>query len=258
LILKAAFPLQLSDEYSISTYNIQPGWFTQAPASFTVPVDDMPISLSLLSARSDRKGFVHASWCAYLQVGASVPIYAPDLAPFPSAALQYTTAGSSQWTTLGESVPPTLTQGGLKDCYVAAVKEPGPSVYYRVITPATTAYTAAASSAFRAQRPQKSSIWYQVQPTRLRVGQKAFVAGGLQFGAQNPGPGQKLQIFFRAARTRAWKRIRTVRTNSNSEFGITIPFRRSGSIELRYNGNLYVYPCRSAIVHIRVIKKKKR
>lgn len=131
-------------------------WFTVSAPSIKVPVRHLPVS-SYLTTADLAKGKVQLRGCVVpaLIKDLNAAVYAPDLSTYPNARFQYAASKSGPWRTVSRAGAVRMYYGPPKHitgCYRITVLAPRRAVYYRITTPATTAYRSAVSPAFRVRK----------------------------------------------------------------------------------------------------------
>lgn len=262
-----SFTIAIPGPMAPDSYSIRQGesdlddtpWFSVPSVTVKVPVHHVPLRVTSMTAALNTKGDVALSVCGDPRLVLGDP---GDMSPFPRGTFEYATSRSGPWKWVrgASSVtavygPPTHYNG----CYRAKVKAPGQSVYYRLVTPAGTAYQSMTSSAFRATKPAGSDITrLRVTPTSIRAGSQVKVTGVLNFKPSQPErDGLKIRILFRRSGSRKWTVAKTVATypaasGFSKDFAAKISLHASGSVAASFYGTLLIFPSKSASVFVRV------
>ena len=238
-----------TDELS---FGVGGGWLAITTTTFAVHVNHVLAELDILSLRRDIHAKVHLEACISPKVSFELPKIAVG---YPAAKVQYAAHRGGPWKTLPGA-------GALRDtkvppqhpgfCYRTTQRIPRGAVHYRVLTPASAAYTAAASAARTATGPARTRIRdLSVHPRTVTAGQHVHVSGQLFNLAY-----VTLQILFRPDGGRSWRVLRQVQvTGDNGNWGpfaATVVPPASGDLAVRYPGQTYVYPYQTRALHVTV------
>ncbi len=255
------FTVAIPGPIAPDTYDLQisqPG-YADASTSFTVPVDHVGMVSTKVTAALTTSGYVNLYACAQpnTEVG-----YPKDMAPFPRGRFEYAKSKSGPWKVLtgassvkGSYGPPTRYNG----CYSAKAKAPGQSEYYRLDTPADTAYQSIVSAAIQATKPATSYITnFKVSPTSVKAGSQVKVSGLLHIKTSLYVANPKVRIMFRPDGSSSWKVYKTVNTvieaggGTAKSFAAKISLHASGSVAVWFYGTQVILPCKSKSVSVHV------
>jgi len=255
---KAGFPLQFGA--SATSPNGYDGWFSQASPIFTVVTGHLPTG-DFMVARRTVDGDAGISACVSLAGDPTLNVvYPPALPPLPAAEVQIAERKAGPWHTLvSHKVARNSPQWG---CYHTVLKPPPGRLFYRVANPATAGargFLAGHSAAIREDmtRPGTSAVTdLRVGPRRAKPGQRITIEGGITItGGYSDGnyPGWgTADVLYRPEGSARWSVKARERLSGDLGFIFHVALPRSGEIEVRYNGTLYVFGCHTREVRITV------
>ncbi len=153
--LDGTFAISIPGPMAPDTYDlsIDDPWFSDVSTSVKVPVDHVGLVSTSIKATLSKSGYVSLQACGEPNTDL---VDLSEAAVFPRGSFEYSTKSwRGPWKTLAGASsakrtygPPTHYNG----CWVAKVKAPGKSVYYRLVTQADTAYRSMASAAIKAKK----------------------------------------------------------------------------------------------------------